>query len=37
MKRIKIITSSVELEVGKATKNVKVQTMCNNNGQENKH
>ena len=21
----------------KATKNVKVQTMCNNNGQENKH
>lgn len=28
---------SYQKRVGKATKNVKVQTMCNNNGQENKH
>lgn len=28
---------SYRKRVGKATKNVKVQTMCNNNGQENKH
>lgn len=28
---------SYQKRVGKATKNVKVQTMCNNNGLENKH
>lgn len=31
------IQYSYQKRVGKATKNVKVQTMCNNNGQENKH